>query len=391
MIIDMDTHIMPKDIYDYIEGPLADKKPVYEFDKEGRMVGWKFPGWHQVEGTTPLRPPGSGSNYKGTFEIETRLEDYDKLGIQYQLLLPQYTATLFNYVLDADLANAMAHSFNLSILGLMKKYPGHLVGSALVALQDVPGAIREIEWAKANGFQSVAVDKVFPVRKHPFSESLGSHRELWPFFKRVEELGMPIVLHSIQHGHRISNLMMYQRDGLDIVSPPEGQLSLVSLCTSGLFDDFPKLRFVFTEAGSAFIRPLVEKFDSALEKAPVNYDDEDASARFHRRIVPGRDLLSAGKRLTTSEEFDTRNKKPLLDYFKANLFFTIETEEPELPDSVNYLGASQFLFATDYPHDDPGGRMKWKDVQLLRDNPRISEPDKDLIRSGNAELMLAGN
>ena len=74
MIIDMDTHIMPKDIYDYIEGPLADKKPVYEFDKEGRMVGWKFPGWHQVEGTTPLRPPGSGSNYKGTFEIETRLD-----------------------------------------------------------------------------------------------------------------------------------------------------------------------------------------------------------------------------------------------------------------------------------------------------------------------------
>ena len=202
---------------------------------------------------------------------------------------------------------------------------------------------------------------------------------------------MPIVLHSIQHGHRISNLMMYQRDGLDIVSPPEGQLSLVSLCTSGLFDEFPGLRFVFTEAGSAFIRPLVEKFDSALEKAPVNYDDEDASARFHRRIIPGRDLLSAGKRLTTSEEFDTRNKKPLLDYFKTNLFFTIETEEPELPDSVNYLGASQFLFATDYPHDDPGGRMKWKDVQLLRDNARIAESDKDLIRSGNAEKMLAGH
>src|SRR5688572_8837604 len=202
----MDTHIMPQNVYDYIEGPLADRKPVFEFDKDGRMTSWKFPGWHYVPGITPLNPPGSGSNYKGIFEIETRLQDYEKLGIKYQLLLPQYTAMMFNYVLDPDLANAMAHSFNLTMLDLMKKYPGHLLGSALVALQDVPSAIRELEWAKANGFQSVALDKVFPVRSHQFSETLGSHRELWPFFKRVEELGLPIVLHNIQHGHRISNL-----------------------------------------------------------------------------------------------------------------------------------------------------------------------------------------
>jgi hypothetical protein len=79
-----------------------------------------------------------------------------------------------------------------------------------------------MEWAKANGFQTLAVDKVFPVREHQYSETLGSHRELWPFFKRAEALGMPIVLHNIQHGHRISNLMVFQRDGLDIVSRPRG-------------------------------------------------------------------------------------------------------------------------------------------------------------------------
>lgn len=387
MIIDMDTHIMPVNVYDYVDGPMADKKPVYEFDKDGKMTGWKFPGWVHVEGTTPLHPPGSGSNYKGIFEIETRLEDYQKLGIEYQLLLPQYTAMLFNYVLDPELAIPMAHSFNLCMLDLMKKYPRNLLGSALVALQDVPTAISELEWAKANGFQSVAVDKVFPVRSHQYSETLGSHRELWPFWKRVEELNMPVILHNIQHGHRISNLMTFQRDGLDAASPPDGHLSLVSLCTSGLLDDFPGLRFVFTEAGSSFIRPLIEKFDASMERAP-NYEDEDASARFHRRVVPGRERTSAGKRLTSSEDYDVKNKKPVLEYFKTNLLFTIETEEPELPDSVNYLGASQFLFATDYPHDDPGGRMKWKDVQLLKDNPKISESDKELMRYGNAERIM---
>ena len=388
MILDMDTHILPTDIYDYVEGPTADKRPVFKFDRDGLLTGWDFPGNHVVKGTTPLPPPGAGGKHKGLSDMEFRLEEYEKLGIDKQLLLPQFSAIFFNYTLEPELARQMAHSYNLSILKLMQKYPQQLIGSALVALQDVPTAIAEMEWAKANGFQTVAVDKVFPVREHQFSETLGSHRELWPFFKRAEALGMPLVLHNIQHGHRISNLMVFQRDGLDIVSPAEGQLSLVSLCTSGLFDDCPDLKVIFTEAGSAFIKPLVERLDAAFVKAPVNYEDEDAQARFHRRVTPGSERLSAGKRLTTREEYEHRNRRPVADYFRKNLFFTIETEEPELPDSIELYGASQFLFATDYPHDDPGGRMKYKDVELLRSHPRISESDKELIRSGNALGML---
>ena len=76
---------------------------------------------------------------------------------------------------------------------------------------------------------------------------------------------MPIYLHNVQHGHRISNLLIFQRDGLYIFAPPEGQMSLVSLFTSGLFDAFPKLQFIFTEAGTAFIKPLVQWLDTVLE------------------------------------------------------------------------------------------------------------------------------
>ncbi len=388
MIIDMDTHIMPKDIYDYVDGPAAARKPVYEYDAQGKMVNWKFPGWCAVEGITPLLPPGSGAGYAGLTDIDARLEDYAKLGIEQQLLLPQYTATLFNYTLDVELAIAMAHSYNISILNLMKQYPGVFIGSALVALQDVPSAISELEWAHRNGFQTIAIDKVFPVRSHQFSETLGSHRELWPFFKRAEQLAMPIILHNIQHGHRISNLMMFQQDGLDIGCPAEGHLSLASLCTSGLLDDFPNLKFVFTEAGSSFIKPLVERFDAAHARQSLNYEDEDASARFHRRVTIGAERLSAGKRLTSIESFEPKNKHPMSYYFRNNILFTIETEELALADSIRELGATQFLFATDYPHDDPGGRMKWKDVELLREHEDITEADKELIRSGNALAML---
>ena len=388
MIIDMDTHILPHDIYDYVEGPCADKKPQFEFDKDGLLVKWSFPGNHVVKGTTPLPPPGAGGKHPGLSNIEVRLEEYQKLGIEKQLLLSQFSAIYFNYILDPALAIQMAHSHNLAILNLLKKYPNELIGAALVALQDVPTAISEMEWAKKAGFQAIAMDKVFPVREHAYSETLGSHRELWPFFKRADELGMPIVLHNVQHGHRISNLPIFQSDGLDTLCPAEGQMSLASLCTSGLFDDFPNLKMVFTEAGSAFIKPLLERLDAAFVKPPLNYEDEDATARFHRRVVPVSERLSAGKRLTSLAQYEVKNKKPVSDYFRKNLFFTIETEEPELPDSIELLGASQFLFATDYPHDDPGGRMKYKDVQLLRENPRITESAKEIIRSTSAAAML---
>jgi hypothetical protein len=39
------------------------------------------------------------------------------------------------------------------------------------------------------------------------------------------------------------------------------------------------------------------------------------------------------------------------------------------------------LFATDYPHDGPGGRMTLKDVALLAAHPKISDGDKEKMRA----------
>jgi predicted TIM-barrel fold metal-dependent hydrolase len=271
----------------------------------------------------------------------------------------------------------------MSILKLMREHPRALIGGALVALQDVDAAMREMEWAQQNGFRAVILDKVFPVLEHCFSDPYGSHRELWPFFARAEQLGMPLFLHNIQHGHRITNLMNYQFNGLDVLAPQEGQMSLVSLITSGLLDDFPKLNFVFTEAGVAFIKPLVAHLNAWFDKSVVDYESEDAAPRFNYRKLAG------GKRIVSEDDYKSKNKKSPDYYFKHNLFFTIETEERELPEAMELFGATQFLFATDYPHDDPGGRMKFKDVELLDNNREISAPDKDLLRYKNAERLLA--
>ena len=383
MIIDADTHFLPPDTYDYMGAEWDAVRPRFEWDDKGFVKDVVFPGEPLlVPGATPLPPPGTGSNYRGMYYMDERLRDYEKLGIEQQFLFPQLTATVFTYMVEPRLAGAMAHSWNLAILKLMREHKSALIGGALVALQDVDGAIREMEWAQQNGFRAVILDKVFPVLEHCYSDPYGSHRELWPFFKRAEELGMPLFLHNIQHGHRITNLMNYQFNGLDVLAPQEGQMSLVSLITSGLLDDFPKLNFVFTEAGVAFIKPLVSHLNAWFDNSVVDYESEDAAPRFNYRKLAG------GKRIVSAEDYKSKNKQPPDYYFKKNLFFTIETEERELPEAMEVFGASQFLFATDYPHDDPGGRMKYKDVELLRDNPRISEDAKEIIRYKSAAAML---
>ena len=383
MIIDCDTHFMPQDAFDYLDDGLRALAPRLNFDGRGLLAGIDFPGAPEpIAGTTPLSAPGSGSHCAGNSDMAIRLADYQGLGIERQMILPQFTGW-WSYLIEPVLANALAHSWNLSMLRLMDDHPGKIYGVALVALQDVAGAIREMKWAKEQGFSAVVLDHTYPVREHPYGTTLGSHRELWPFFATGEKLDMPLYLHAVQHGHRIVNLMMFQQDGLDIFAPREAQMNLVSLITSGLLDDFPMLKFIHAEMGVKAIRPLAQRLDGAFNNSSLSYeDDEAATAGSRRRLSPKAPQLAA------PEVANEKNKLPPSHYFRNNFYWTIETEELELADAVEFIGPERFLFATDYPHDDPGGRMKFKDVELLAANRSLTETAKELIRAGNAQRLF---
>ena len=389
MIIDCDTHFMPPDAFDRVPGALNALRPMLKFDAKGEYTGLDFPGRPpEVPGSTPLGAPGTGSHYLGMSDMAARVKDYAELGIERTCVLPQFSGW-WSYLIEPELATAMAHAWNLSLLELQKAYPSHVTGIALIALQDPDAAIKEMAWARDNGFGGVAIDKVFPVKTHAYSEALGSQPQLWPFFGAAASLDMPVYLHAVQHGHRLSNHIWFQKDGLDLFAPNEGQMSLVSLFSSGLLDAYPKLKFVYTEAGTAFIKPLVERLDKSFGTAIVDYDNEDATPFFRGR-GPGHgdQSLQRARALEPLEVYLEKNRKPASHYFRNNFFFTIETEEPELPDAIDFIGADRFLFATDYPHDDPGGAMKFRDVKLLEKNARISAADKERLRSENAREFL---
>jgi predicted TIM-barrel fold metal-dependent hydrolase len=178
--------------------------------------------------------------------------------------------------------------------------------------------------------------------------------------------------------------MNFQIDGLDVFSPRDAQMNLVALITSGLLDAYPRLQFVHAEMGSKQIRPLAQRLDAAFRQrpAPEFEDDEGASAQSRRVLSP------KGPQLVPPTIAAEKNRRLPSDYFRSNFSWTIETEEPELPEAMDFIGADRFLFATDYPHDDPGGMMKFKDVEILAVNKKIAEPDKARVRAENAQRLF---
>jgi hypothetical protein len=65
MIIDCDTHLMPSDAFERIEGEFGLRKPTLKFDQDGRYVDVDFPEYPEVPGTSPLLAPGSGAMHSG--------------------------------------------------------------------------------------------------------------------------------------------------------------------------------------------------------------------------------------------------------------------------------------------------------------------------------------
>lgn len=379
MIIDCDTHFYPRDAFERVPERLQSLKPVLKFDADGVLVDIDFPGRPElVPGATPLPAPGSGCKYLGMVDPDQRVLEYRRMGIERQTILPQFTGW-WSYLIEPELGTAMAHSLNLAMLESIRRYPENLIGVVLVALQDVEASVRELEWARDAGFKAVVIDKWMPQAGHHYGSPVGVHAELWPFFEAAEALEMPVYLHAVQHGHRIVNWKPYQMHGLSIFAPSEGEMTLVSLITSGLLDDFPKLQFVMAEQGTAHIQPLIERMEAAFHASTTRYEDDEGTNPRSRRVT--------GVTEAAQSPIEKNRKRPL-HYFKNNFSWTIETEEPELADAMAYVGADRFLFATDYPHDDPGGKMKFQDVEILQRDSRLSESDKDLLRYGNAVSLL---
>jgi hypothetical protein len=121
---------MPADAFAALGENFASVKPILKFDSQGLYSDVDFPGYREIPGTSPLLAPGSGAMFRSLWNVEDRIGDYDqRLGIEQHVVLPQFSGW-WSYLIEPELACAMARSHNQALLGFMKQFPGRILGSA---------------------------------------------------------------------------------------------------------------------------------------------------------------------------------------------------------------------------------------------------------------------
>jgi predicted TIM-barrel fold metal-dependent hydrolase len=194
---------------------------------------------------------------------------------------------------------------------------------------------------------------------------LGS-RMYWPIYEVANRLGCSMAVHGGAHeGFGMDHFNVYAP--VHALGHPFGQMVCFgNMLFNGLCDKFPNVRWAFLEAGVSWLLMCLERFDRSYE-THIGYD-------------------------LRGELFQLREGERVSDYVKRHiregrLFVGCEGEETALTYAVNeVVGASPFVFSTDYPHEVNAEMCKHEIGELL-ENEEISETDKEAILHGNAERL----
>lgn len=80
-----------------------------------------------------------------------------------------------------------------------------------------------------------------------------------------------------------------------------------------------------------------------------------------------------------------------LPYLQNNFWWTVDPEEENFVELARFVGFDRLLFATDYPHNDPGGLNRYNDVRDVRTmlaEKIISQDEFDLLTHRNYMKLL---
>jgi len=276
-----------------------------------------------------------------------RIRQMDQDGISMQVL--SLTAPGVQ-VFAADVATALAEQANDRLGEAIKAYPERFAGLAALAPQEPAHAARELERAvTALGMKGAIINS------HTMGEYL-DERKFWPIFEASQALDVPIYLHpTTPSPGMIQPFLDYGLWFAGWGFALETGTHAMRLIMSGVFDHFPRLRFVLGHMGEGL--PFwLQRIDN----------------RYQLEVRLG--IVRALPRLP-SQYF--------LDHFVVTTSGV--TSVPVLKLVHELLGPERILFAADYPYETV------PDAVAFMDAAPLSKADKIKILSGNAERLLKLN
>lgn len=250
------------------------------------------------------------------------------------------------------------HAHNRWLADFCARKPQQRAGIGQFFLNDIDDAIEDIRWIKELGLRGGALlPTVAPDVKWVKPLYHPDYDRLWA---ELQDLDMPINLHSgtgsPDYGRFASvPAIMIAEVGFYGLRP------FVHMLLAGVFERFPKLKFVMTEGSAAALPPLLDQLDM---------------------VIQGIQRGEIGELKYTEE-----NKLPRLasEYFQRNCWVGASFPSPADAEVRLRMGADRFMWGSDYPHDE--GTPPFTKEHLRQVFHDTDPADLHAILAGNAAKL----
>jgi predicted TIM-barrel fold metal-dependent hydrolase len=236
--------------------------------------------------------------------------------------------------------------------------PAQRAGIGQFFLNDVDDAIADITWIAENDLRggvllpTVApdVDWVKPLYDPAYD----------PIWACIQDLGIPLNLHS---GTGSPNYGRYPSTPMIMISEVGfyGFRAFSHMLLSGVFERFPRLKFVLTEGSAATIPPMLDQLD---------------------RIIANVRKGEIGELKYTAENAIPRSAT---EYFHQNCWVGASFPGPDDAAARATIGIDRYMWGSDYPHDE--GTPPYTREHLRQVFHSVGEDEMRKILSENAARL----
>jgi aminocarboxymuconate-semialdehyde decarboxylase len=328
MIIDLHTHILPRDWPN-----LRDR--------------YGYGGFVQLEHTGPgcARMHIDGKPFRdiesNCFHPPSRIADCDRYGVDVQVL--STVPVMFSYWAQPKDTHDLARILNDHIAEVVREFPKRFVGLGTLPLQDPELSIRELERC-TNDLNLAGVQ----IGTHVDGVNLDDPR-IVSVLAEAERLGVCVFVHpwDMFGKERMGKYWLSWLVGM----PAETALAICTLIFAGVFDRLPKLRIGFAHGGGSF-PGTIGRIDHGYACRP--------------------DLCAVDS---------ARPPREALDKFYVD---ALVHDADTLRTLLKLIGPSRVALGTDYPFPlgeaEPG--------KLIRSLPELSKSDRARLLAGTALEFL---
>lgn len=320
-----------------INGTITDFIPNPTFERVAAPGAHeKFFAGENTEGLTLREMQGAAIEAPAaTRNPDDRIRELDRQGVRETLNYPTLASLVEHSAADdPELTMAIIHALNRWMLEHWTfAFQDRIFSTPIINCAEVDGARRELEYILDNGAK-VALIKPAPVKGvHGWRSP--ALPEFDPFWREVEDAGLPIVLHASQppldeyvnkwEPPATKNFMAMSSFRWLVLGHREISDMIGSLICHGTLTRFPKLRIASVENGSSWIHPLFHDLADLTKKMPQNFPEDP------------------------------------LEVFRRNIWVS-PFWEGSVADVVETVGWDRVMFGSDYPHPEGLAEPKgyWK-------------------------------